>query len=595
MISTASDGDLKQLLINGYRWRLAEALPAAEFEGIFRCFPDLATLPGVRVLKSNLVRTVYLVPGENLAPGSAGCVAKVYRYNTRWDRLRYLFLAARAEQEWRALHRFQELGFPVPAPLAVADLREGRTLIGGGLLLSYLPSTVPLLARIQSMYLPPGSQSVSSDSLPAPARDLLVRAGKLIRRMHDCGLWHRDLHAGNVLVDQDDAAALHLIDLHSCVFLRKLTRGQRRGGIAKLISSLPPWGIDLLIEAYGPDALSRSGTLSAAADSVEKTVGAIHRKHLNSRCKRCFLTSSGFAVSKARGVRLYHVRQRTSDELSALWGDEPTGRVLKRTRKGWVQAVRVGDDHLCVKYRRYGFLESLRSLIESHRLRRSYAAGHALRVRNISTPEVIALRERTLLGMVREAHLVTEFIEDGVPLHEYLFQGYWGQPTDSAQAQRKHLLARAVGRFVRALHDANLYPHDLSPQNLMISAARIASTEMTRGPGSRQERTETARQTCLFLIDLEHLYLWQPLWRPGRRRNLVEIANLPEGHVSTSDRLRGLHAYAQGDSTYLCRAWIHSLREGLLEEHWKVLNSPLSRYSTSSEAALPGKAGVGVE
>lgn len=585
---------MKPLLVNGYRWRLGEALPPAELEDILRRFPDLATVPGVRALKSNLVRTVYFVPGGNLAPGSTGCVAKVYRYNGRWDRLRYRFLAARAEQEWRALNRFQELGLPVPAPLGVAELREGRTLTGGGLLVSFLPRTVSLLERLQSLGLPPNGQSVRSDSLPELARDLLVRVGKLVRRMHDCGIWHRDLHAGNVLVGEDDAAALHLIDLHSCIFFRRLARWQRRGGVAKLVSSLPSQGIDLLLEAYGPGALSMRGTLSAASKSVEGVAGAIQRKHLRSRCKRCFLPSSRFAVSKGRGSRLYRVRERTSEELSALWGAEPTGRVLKRTRKGWVQAVWVGGDRLCVKYRRYGFLESLQSLIESHRLRRSYGAGHALSVRKISTPQVIALRERTLLGMVREAHLVTEFIEDGVPLHEYLFRGYWGKSTDSHHAQRKHLLARAVGRFVRTLHDANLYPHDLSPQNLMISAEKIASMELTGAPGGGpkpgEEPAERAQQTCLFLIDLEHLYLWQPLWRQGRRRNLVEIANLPEGHVSTADRLRGLKAYAQGDDTYLSRAWIHSLREGLLEEHWKVLEK-----MEMQDRAQPEKTGAGVE
>ena len=582
---------MKQLVINGYHWRLGESQSAVELEKILRCFPDLATLPGVETLKSNLIRTVYLVPGEHLTPGSSGCVAKVYRYSGRWDRLRYRFIAARAKQEWRALNRFQELGLPVPAPLAVAEEREGKTVTGGGLLMSFLPRTVSLLRRFQHLCMSPDGQGVGADPLPDLARDLLVRVGKLVREMHDRGIWHRDLHAGNILVGEDNT--LHLIDLHSCLFLPRLARWQRRGGVAKLSSSLLPQGVDLFLEAYGANLLSVRGTLSASSNAIGRVVGAIQRKHVKSRCKRCFLPSSRFAVSRARGMRLYHLRERTSEALSALWVDEPTGRVLKQTSRGWVQEVRVGGDRLCVKYRRYDFLESLQSLIESHRLRRSYGAGHALWVNKISTPKVIALRERTLLGMVREAHLVTEYVDDGVPLHEYLFQRYWGKPTDSLHARRKHLLARAVGRFVRTLHDANLYPHDLSPQNLLVSPEKISFMETAPGFDLRQGSAGGTEKPCLFLIDLEHLYLWQPLWRQGRRRNLVEIANLPEGHVTAADLLRGLKAYARDDDTYLSRAWIHSLREGLLEEHWSTLNrmenSGLTKGATQPEGKPAGQ------
>jgi hypothetical protein len=209
----------------------------------------------------------------------------------------------------------------------------------------------------------------------------------------------------------------------------------------------------------------------------------------------------------------------------------------------------------------------LESIVESHRLRRAYAGGHALAVRLVPTPAVVALRERRCLGMVAEAHLVTELLEDGVPLHEYLFGEYWGRRTVGLEARRRHFLARALGRFLRSIHDRGLCLHDLSPQNVLVCRGTVPDLRAFEVKGA----PEPGGPPFLHLTDLDHLYLWKPLWLKGKSRNLSQLANLPEGHVHSTDLFRALKAYASASPGELDRRWLARLRKAVLDEHFHVL------------------------
>ena len=109
---------------------------------------------------------------------------------------------------------------------------------------------------------------------------------------------------------------------------------------------------------------------------------------------------------------------------------------------------------------------------------------------------------------------------------------------------------------MRSLHDARISPHDLSPQNLLVTR---------EAPG--QERGHVS----LYLVDLDDTHVRGDLGLAERGRSLVQLGNLPEGHISTTDLLRALRAYAGGDATLWSRAWIGYLREPLLEEHLRVV------------------------
>jgi tRNA A-37 threonylcarbamoyl transferase component Bud32 len=543
----------------GFRWRAGPVEPPAFLAPVIAAFPGLEGLRGVVTLKENRFRTVLHVPGEALAGGAGaggaapgGVIGKAYRYRKGWDRFKYRFLRHRAAQEWTALRRLEAAGLPVPRPLAVGEDRRGGAVRGGGLIMTFIPDAVRLAAALAD--LAPG------DALSGEARSLLEAAGALVRRLHDRGVWHRDLHAGNILVSRRDGS-LHLIDLHSAVFLPRLPRWLRRRGVARLHASLegavPDEGLRALIAAAG----------AGGEAAVRRIARRIARTRIRSRSRRCFVPSTLFAVERLRGRRIYHLRSFAVEALEPLLGDEPPGECLKRSPRGWVAAAVAAGARVCVKHRRYSPVEVLQAVFESHPLRRAYGAGHALGVRGIETPRVIALRERRVLGMVLGAHLVTALV-DGAPLDRFLLDAYWGKPpARGAAARRKRLIAEEVGAFLRRVHDEGLSPHDFSPQNLLVARAALAA----------REEDPAGSGPILSWVDLDHLYLWKPLLPRRRRRNLIQIASLPEGHVTAADRLRGLESYARGDRSILSAALVKALRRGILAEHYRALERLLVR------------------
>ena len=588
LVSTKSSRGLltppMRLEFNGYRWRLGRDMDAAALRPALERFPEFQDVSGARVLKHNRLRSVWHLPPDGDCPEM---IAKVYRYEPGLSSLRYRLWRSRSEQEWYALERFRALELPAPRAIGVAALSAGAHR-GGGLLLEYLPATRPLndVVHVGDRKRPPGlvvRDPFERDGDLTGAQEVWLQVtGHWIRQLHERGVWHRDLHSGNLLVDED-ARRFYFIDLHSCRFLPRLGMWQRQQGVLALLHSLsgsiPRRGLRIFAEAYGPEALV--GTSGSDEDKLREfealvTRGLIksRKRRIRSRSKRCFLRSTMFDISRRGGDRVYHLREYTAPELASLWTSKPPGRVLKESRTGWVVEAECQGRQVCVKRLSYSWSESIRALFESHRLRRAYAAGHSLWVRGIASPHVIALHERRTLGLVREAHLVTEFVPHALPLDRHLKAEYWGRVKLTPDAARwKHEFARHVGEFVRRIHDEELFPHDLSPQNILVMEDALrAHRERAEAAGeSPGDPVSDDEPRFLCLVDLDHLYLWQSLPRRGRLKNLVQVGNLPEGHVSTTDRLRGLKAYAKGADEWWNSELIGELRKRALDEHFRVL------------------------
>ncbi len=131
-------------------------------------------------------------------------------------------------REWRLLHGMHDEGLPVPAPVAARYRRNGLTYTGE-LITERIADARPLSALLQSQSLPTGTWEA---------------VGRCIRRFHNAGVFHADLNAHNILLD--NASAVFLIDFD---------RGQRRtpGGwteqnLQRLLRSLNKINQGLLAE-----------------------------------------------------------------------------------------------------------------------------------------------------------------------------------------------------------------------------------------------------------------------------------------------------------------------------------------------------------
>lgn len=139
----------------------------------------------------------------------------------RFSRDRYLWQGlerSRAWQEWHLLAALHRRGLPVPRPVAARVIHRG---------LSYQADIVTerLAGRPLADWL--GQKRLSAARLEA--------IGACLRRFHEEGVYHADLNARNVLLD--DAGGVYLIDFDRGR-LRKTASGWCRANLDRLKRSL---------------------------------------------------------------------------------------------------------------------------------------------------------------------------------------------------------------------------------------------------------------------------------------------------------------------------------------------------------------------
>jgi tRNA A-37 threonylcarbamoyl transferase component Bud32 len=127
--------------------------------------------------------------------------------------------------------RLAEAGAPVPRPVLVVGWRHGpgRWTAAVGTLHEEACSN--------------GLQFLATD--PAPERVLAAAdaAGAALRRLHDAGCCHADLHLGNVLIREDGGAPrVIFVDLDRARFVQPVPARRRGKEILRLYRSLLKWG-----------------------------------------------------------------------------------------------------------------------------------------------------------------------------------------------------------------------------------------------------------------------------------------------------------------------------------------------------------------
>ena len=210
---------------SGLLWRVEGDAVELVRERICEALPDLEQLPGTELIKRNMVRAVFRVP---LGPDRPSVIVKRYSVRGPYDWVKYTFRESRALAEWRVGRELDRIDVPTAIPLAMA---ERRTLV---LLDAALITREIVGARHLNAYM--------EDELAEPSvarASLLVQLAAVVRRMHESGFVHNDLHGGNLLVTgEPEQAVVHVIDLHSVQRSRRPSARRREFDLIKLMHSI---------------------------------------------------------------------------------------------------------------------------------------------------------------------------------------------------------------------------------------------------------------------------------------------------------------------------------------------------------------------
>ncbi len=549
--------ELVEFEASGLSWR-AESAPS---ETIRREISDrlmsIETLAGVEVLKRNLVRTVLRVP---LASGGR-VIVKRYAVRGLRDWIKYTFVPSRAKAEWvtgRALH---EAGIPTAVPLAMAE-RRGFVLSDAALVTREIVDSVHLNAYVAAHLGGP------DDPRRAALYDDLAR---IVRRMHDAGFVHNDLHGGNVLVNgPPEAPRLFVIDLHSVSRSSRPSEGARWFDLAKLLHSMMSCSTaaerERLCRVYeetgGPSGTRVTDLLSCDALSaeLEPQLARMERARAKSRTARAMTRSSKFDVSRADGFIVHRLRTVPPELLAPLLAAHRSTLsrrgpgVLKDANRSaltrqTLAVAGVARSVIVKEFRCGSVTERLKNTVRRSRAVASWLAGNGLLVRRFGAAEPLALVLRGRGVAQREAYVVMEDLGEDARADLVALARFAGDLGPAARHEKRAMVL-AVARLFRELHAAGVYHGDLKAVNLFVQRS-------SAGPR-------------VVLADYDRVVFDRTVSARRRVKNLAQLSASVAVCISLTDRLRFFREYAADDPERLA-AWQNWFRRVTEECRRKIV------------------------
>jgi len=222
-------------------------------------------------------------------------------------------------------------------------------------------------------------------------------------------------------------------------------------------------------------------------------------------------------------------------DLQAQLLDENGLRIAEWLDAGQAQIVKQGPHRIVYRvelpglcfYVKHNFVQDqrawFRQLVRPSKARIEYERAVSAAQRGIPTIQPLALAEQDTRVGSGESILITQSLEDCIPLHFFLAAMLPTFPEPRATRLRQRL-ASELGTLVAKIHDAGILHHDLHAANLLVRVTEEDNVE-------------------IFVIDLLAVKLGPPLDWATSRENLVIINCWFTLRVHRADRLRFWKAY----------------------------------------------------
>jgi len=277
----------------------AAAAPALR---AFTGWTRLGEHPGFEALQLRRERAVFA--GTLDAPGGPQRVVAKTMICTRLHlHLLHWVGPTRAAREWRHHTEARRLGLPVVRPLALGERFRFGAPVQSALVTAYWEHD----GTLESMA---ADAATGADVLSG----LLHALGGAVRRMHAAGIFHGDLHPGNVLVRREDPDRLRIIDWKHVRRRRRARPEDVHAQLAKLVWQFRESAVfrsdrprleARFFEGYDHDGIGGGDLRRAVATAVARTGERLAER----AARRCHGDNSTFARMREGGLLLWVRRE----------------------------------------------------------------------------------------------------------------------------------------------------------------------------------------------------------------------------------------------------------------------------------------------
>ena len=493
------------------------------------------------VVKHGAGRTVYRVDFADRS-----FFIKHHRTRGLSEAVKDLFREGACRREYRRARELAARGVPATRPIAVGVERRSLGGRNSYLITEAIPGACSLdeyLAR----YLP---QFPQAQRMRLRIR-LIDAVARLCAVSHQAGVFHHDLHGGNILIaeaaslaEHDAPPQLYLADLPSVTISGPLDFAHTRDALAMICSGFLNRMSETDRRRYWKTYLRARPELAVvdaerSGREVREAAFAYARRMLRRRDKRAWTDNRHYYKLQVESGTAHAVRELPTEVVEQLlhsperlWKSNVDKPVKLSRGSVVVEAdLQLGDAAMHVAVKRLRPKTWTKALVQWFRRGRAPEAwyrGHALLARDIPTARPLVVYGPHSSNFGRDDYLLTEWLTGALDLHLHGWDLAAREPNLRRRSVRRS--AEALGRLVGRLHDQGFSHRDLKGNNILLREVDDAGLD---------------RRAEAFLIDLDGLRRQKTVSFGTCCKNLTRLALSVEMHpwVSQTDRLRFLRSY----------------------------------------------------
>ncbi|MGR3179225.1 MAG: lipopolysaccharide kinase InaA family protein [Candidatus Anammoxibacter sp.] len=574
-----SDGDIRWVIKREYSDKIIKFLKET--------FPSINDPQSqTTVVKSNAVRSV-----KTITIGKDDILYFKHYIPKGWrDLAKFTLFGSKAEREWRNGCEILKMGVSAGEPVAYGEKMRGFVVSDNFLMVKAIPESIPISDILSGTVF-------QNESGFKEKREILRRLSVFIIKLHKNGILHKDLHAGNILVNagildsqrsdplisdsktnnlsndlKNTETGFSIIDLHDVRCKRALSLNTKLKNLASNLYSLTKYcsrpQVLFVMKEYLNICL-KDQSEKHTIKHVNNLIIHFKRRHMLSRSKRCLKNSSGFSVKSYKNIddlmrasyRVYFRKSYNNGIINAAIKIHNESKklhpdhVIKDTPRVSVTAFRITDNvdngdeksfdgTICVKeHKNPGVFRQIREAVLASRGKKAWYAANGFVVRKQATPMSIALVEIRKWGLLKSSLVISEYIEQATLVYIYVSNCL----STSAGVTRKRNFIEAFARSFKNIHKEGIFHADLKGGNILV-----------------KEIGETGWE--FFYLDLDRVSFKKSVTKYEIIKNLTQLnASLPN-EFSFSDRMRFYKNYLPKrrinncDKTFLRRIIMDSVK-----------------------------------